>query len=259
VPEHGRGFAAIQRSLAAFVRDPRHSPPPDGVGLERLEVYRELCFHNVESFMANCYPLTRAVLGGTRWQALVEDYFREHRATTVSFPRMPQEFLRWLDRHGQPAATPPFLRELAEYEWLELEVSFDEQELDAVAIDEGIDCLAGVPVLNPTARLRTYRWPVHRLGPDPAPTEPAAAPTHLAILRTRADEVTFMTLTPATARLVNLIAANADRSGSALVADIASELGAAPATLLDAGAAMLDELRAGELLLGARRLRSPPV
>jgi hypothetical protein len=254
VPESGPGFTAIQLGFAAYVRDPEHAPPPAGIEARRLEVYCDLCFHNVESFMANCYPVLRAILGEARWEALIRDYFREHRAHTVSLPRMPQEFLRYLDAHPEAAGDPPFLRELAEHEWLELEVSFDEQEIGDVAVEADVDCLEGVPVLNPTARLHTYAWPVHRLGPHYQPETPPAEPSHLVVLRTRRDDITFMALTAATARLVNLIVVNAGRSGRELLETIARELGSPqPATVVAAGAAVLEELCAGEILLGARR------
>lgn len=255
VPEAPDDYAAIQAGFAAWVRDPRSAPAPAGVEPRRLAVYRELVFDNVESFMSNCYPVARALLGETRWHVLLEDWLREHRATTVSFPRLPQEFARWLAARGT-ADLPPWFAELVTYEWLELEVSFDESELEGIAIDADVDCERGAPVLNPTVRLGAYRWPVHRLGPGHVPETAPETPTYLAILRTRSDAVTFMTLTPATARLVELVATAPERAGSALVAEVARELGADPATLAAAGAAMLDDLLKGEVLLGARRLSS---
>ena len=245
--------AAIQAAFAAWVRDPERAPAPAGVDSRRLAVYRELVFNNVESFMSNCYPVARGLLGETRWRGLLEDWLRGHRATTVSFPRLPQEFLRWLAVRGT-ADLPPWFAALADYEWLELEVSFDESVLETIAIDAGVDCASGVPILNPTLRLRAFDWPVHRLGPDFLPQTPE--PTYLAILRTRSDAVTFMTLKPATARLVELVASGAQRTGQELVAQVARELGAEPAALAAAGAAMLDELSKGEVLLGARRISS---
>ena len=253
MPESRPELAVIQDGFTAWLRDPERAPLPAGSAPQRLAVYRELVFENVASFMSNCYPVVRAILGELRWRALLAAWLREHRARTVSFPRLPQELLRWLEARGLPADVPPFLGELAEYEWLELEVSFDDGELDRIAVDAEIDVWRGVPILNPTARLRRYRWPVHRLGTEFQPASAPAEPTYLAVVRTRDDEVRFVALTPATARLVDLIAADAGATGGDLVATVARELGVEPCTLERAGRVMLEDLRVGGVLLGARR------
>lgn len=251
--ERESGFLEIQRAFTAHVRNPGANPAPEDIEDRRVGVYRELLYNNIESFMSGSFPVVRGLLADDDWHALVRGYFADHAARTPLFPKLPQEFLQYLAEARLPFAAPAFLNELAHYEWLELEVSLDKREIGGVELDPAENCLDGVPVINPVARVHAYAFPVHRISPGYQPVEAAAEPTYLAVWRRRDDDVGFMELNPMTARLVELIVANTGRSGRELLEQIAAELQhPTPAIVVDGGATILDELTDRELVLGAR-------
>lgn len=255
MPERLAPFQALQYEFTAHLRDPDRCPPPAGIEPRRMRVYRELLFKNIDSLLAGCFPVLRRITDDARWAALVRDYFSNHRARTPLFPRIPQEFLQYLDEERDPALDPPFMRELAHYEWLELEVSFDRCEITDCEVDAAADLVADLPVLNPLVRPRVYRYPVHRIAPDYQPLEAPAEPTYLVVFRDRQDEIGFMELNPVTARLVELMLKNRHATGRSLLETIAAELRHPQAEVVVAGGrAILQELFERDVVIGARRV-----
>ena len=250
------GFQAVQRAFASYLRDPDRSPAPAGLEERRVGIYRELIFNNVESLLAGYFPVLHALLPEHHWKGLVRDFFIRHRARTPLFTELAQEFLDFIHRQrvGDPA-DPPFLLELAHYEWVELALLISEEEPDQSGLDPKGDALAGVPVLSPLAWPLSYRFPVHRIAPDHQPQEPPAGPTHLVAYRNRAERVEFLETNAVTQRLLQLLGEGADRSGGEQLERIAAELQHPdPEQVVTFGAGLLDDLRARGIILGTRPL-----
>lgn len=248
------GFQELQYRFAGHLRDPQRQPAPAGIEDRRLRIYRELFYNNVESFIAGAFPVLRRITPDARWHALVRDFYARHRCRTPLFHRIAEEFLHYLDaERGAVADDWPFLRELAHYEWVELGLSVAEQEPTPELADPNGDLLAGVPVVSPLAWTLGYEFPVHRIGPDFLPTQPGAAPTFLIVYRNRQDEVKFMEINAATARLMELMR-NEPAPGRAMLLRVAGELRhPQPDALLPEGAAILAALRGRDIVLGTRR------
>lgn len=251
-------FQNIQAAFTAHVRAPLAAPPPAEAAADRMAVYASLVYRNLDSLLSSCFPVLHTVLESHQWDALVRGFLAHHRAHTPLFSRIPGEFLRFLNElpagPDRPPDLPGFLRELAHYEWLELEISYDGHEVGDAAIDAAADPYRDVPVLNPLARPLVCAYPVHRIGPGFMPAEPPPEPTYLVVYREREDGVAFTQLTPVTARLIELIQNNAeDRTGEALLQQIAAELAhPRPDVMLGHGRAILQDLVQRQLLAGAR-------
>jgi hypothetical protein len=240
------GFAALQAAFTAHLRDPQAVPAPQGVDPARVAVYARLVFDNVESLLGGCFPVLRSVLADAKWQALVRDFLVGHRARTPRFPELPREFAQYLATGRDGRADPAWLAELADWEWLELEVGQAPEDLPPLSATE-VDPLAAAPVLNPLARARAYTHPVHRIAPG---WVPAPAPTWLVQFRRRDDSVAFLELNAVSARFVELIVRRPGVPARELFADIARELAhPSPERLVEAGRALVLDLRARELLL----------
>jgi len=245
-------FRALQVEFAAHIRDPEKNAAPEGIEDRRLGIYTELFYRNVEGFMANSFPVLRSIMEDQRWHAMIRQYFARHHARTPLFPKMPREFLHFLADEPFEDDALPFMEELAHYEWLELEASLDKREIGEAAVDETSNCRDGVPVLNPTARVHAYRFPVHRISPTFLPVEAPQEPTYLVVYRDRDDQVGFMQLNSVTARLVELISGLSGRSGLSLLEQIAKEMNHPdPAVVINGGIEIMDELCARTVLLGA--------
>ncbi len=251
-------FRALQRSFAAHIRDPRNVPPPADIEDRRMAIYRDLFFNNISGLLAGTFPVLRRILGNAGWQELIRDYFTRHRAHTPYFLEMPQEFLEYLqDERGQRDDDPDWLLELAHYEWVELALAISEDEPDWNPIDRHGDLLGQSPALSPLAWPLSYRYPVHRIGPEFQPDSVPEAATFLVVYRDPDDKVGFMEINAVTARLLELVQGDDQRSGEDLLATIAAELGQSPdEQFLQAGRKALAELRDRHILLGTRRPQS---
>lgn len=247
-------FMRVQYAFAAHLRDPLHNPPPPGIEARRMAVYRESFYNNIDGFLARSFPVLRHLTPDAAWRALVRDYFARHRAHTPLFHEIPNEFMDYL-RHerGTHPGDPPFLLELAHYEWAELALSLLERDIDWSGVDREGDLLEGVPLRSPLAWSLSYAFPVHRIGPDYFPDAPGAEPTHLIVYRDRRDEIGFLEINAATARLLELLDQNPHPTGRAALERIARELNhPAPDAVLRGGLDTLRELLRRDVVLGVR-------
>jgi hypothetical protein len=248
-------FQETQYGFAAHLRDPERNPAPENIEDRRMAVYRELFFNNVAGLLGRTFPVLHKILGAERWKVVIRDYFSRHRSHTPLFLEMPREFLQYLeDERGEVEGDPPFMRELAHYEWVELALSIDERDPDLDAVDREGDLLEGRPVLTPLYWSLSYRFPVHRLSPQFTPSEPGAELTRLLVYRDLDDEVGFIEINVVTARLLELLADESLVSGRAALEAIAEELNhPQPETVVSGGLRILEDLRNREVVLGTAK------
>ena len=244
-------FQAVQYAFTRHMRDPEHTDAPADVEDRRVEIYRGLLYRNVEGFIAGSYPVLRKITPDDQWHAMLRDYFKRHQSRTPLFPKMPQEFLQYLEKERNNSDDPPFMLELAHYEWIELALNIDTREIEMDGIDPDGDLLEELPVLNPLYYLLSYRFPVHRISPDYKPLEAPEQPTYLAVFRNRKDKVGFFELNPVSARLLELIEKNTISSGREALESIAAELQHPdPAVVISGGLDIMQKLLEKEILLG---------
>lgn len=243
----------IEFTLSRHIRDPEHNPPPPGIEERRLKIYRELFYNNVESLLAGNFPVIRKTLGDAAWHALVHDFYREHRCTTPLFPEISREMLRFLEqRQSQGTSDPPWLLELAHYEWVELALEIETAEPSDIPHDPGGDLLARPPALSPVAWPLAYRWPVHRIGPEFRPEQPPPEPTFL-LVRREARQVRFSEISSLTYRLLQRIGERPELGGREQLQALAVEAGSPdPDSFIAQGEQLLAQLRGSGVLLGTR-------
>jgi hypothetical protein len=244
----------LQYEFTAHMRDPDHAPAPAGIEDRRMGIYRDLIFCNVEQFISSNFPVIRTLYSHEEWDVLVRDFLREHECHTPLFPEFGREFLRYLEfRQQNGRDDPPFLLELAHYEFAELALALDENAIDSDLHDEDGDPLTGVPAVSPLACVLAYRFPVHRINADYRPREPDATPTVLLLVRGRDDKVRFHEINALSALLIERLRENTNQSGSQCLAALLTERGVDTPEVREAGLAVLRELKAREAVLGTRR------
>jgi hypothetical protein len=95
-----------------------------------MRIYRDLVYNNIAGFIAGAFPIVKTVLSEDHWHSMVRDFIAHHNSQSPYFLEISQEFLAYLT-HERTATEqdPPFLVELAHYEWVELALDVADEEL----------------------------------------------------------------------------------------------------------------------------------
>lgn len=247
-------FQDLQYDFAAHIRNPQDAPAPADIEDRRMAIYRELFFNNLSSLLSGTFPVLKKVIGTSAWEGLVRDFMIEHRCHTPYFHQVSEEFLAYLQQErSSDNDDPPFLFELAHYEWVELAMTLEEDLEEHTDVDPAGNLLEDIPVLSPLAWRLGYSFAVHRISVDYQPSIPEDQPVHLLINRDDDDKVNFTEINPVTARLLELVEEN-QRSGREILEKIAVELGQQDATsTIQAGEKILTRLRNSQVILGTRK------
>jgi hypothetical protein len=197
-------FKSKQAEFAAYIRDPLNNLPPADVNPQRMAMYHELFFNNIDSFLSSNFPVIRTLFDDKHWQALSGDFFAKHQCKTPYFSEFAEEFITYL-QNRPPLEGYPFLLELAHYEWVEMALSIATAEprlADAVFIENlSTQALA----LSPLAWPLVYQYPVQQISTQFLPLIPPQLPTYLLVYRDQDYNVHFVQITPLTYRLLDIL------------------------------------------------------
>lgn len=214
-----------------------------------MAIYRELFRNTIESLLSANFPVIRKTLANDEWDATVDAFHREHRCTTPLFTEVAQEFIEWLA--GTAERHPPWMPELAHYEWVELRAQIDDTPKPPHDPDGNL--LNDVPVLSPQAWPLAYAWPVDRIGPAHRPVTPPSSPTLILVRRDAGMQVHFAALSPLAFRLLQWIGDGNRLDGHSIIKALADEAGlSGDANFIDEAQAMLHRLHAEGTVIGTR-------
>lgn len=244
-------FQTLQRQFAGHLRNPETRPAPDGIEERRLDIYRQLFFNNVNGFIQQGFPVLRSILTEDRWLRLVRAFYEQHACQTPYFLEIPQEFVSFLasGQGGEPG-DPPFMLELAHYEWMELVLDASTETIPDSGFHPDGDLLRAIPQLSPLHAVLSYHYPVHEICAEFQPDSPLPQPVWLLVYRDREDLVRFMEINAPTARLLQLIDENPSRTGSDVVALLAGEMQFDEQKLAAFSRDILQQLRDRDILIG---------
>jgi hypothetical protein len=194
-------FQVLQRQFLAHLRNPGQQPLPTGFARQGAGVYVDLLYNKFNDSLATCFPVTHALLGEAAWRQLLKAFIAEHRCRSPYYRQIPDEFVRYLQSGRQATDDPPFLSELAHFEWMELVLSIAEAEPVATDTLSDAQLMDSVLMFAPVMRLLHYVWPVQHISRAYQPGEPPFS-SHILGFRDGADQVQFIDLNPATAGLI---------------------------------------------------------
>lgn len=246
-------FQTAQRALARHLRNPAEYPAP-ALPEERLAVYRHAVRHNIAEFLASNYPRLKDVMETSVWDALVDDYLAHHPARTAAFSRLPGEFLEFLKARGGHSTYPPYIEELAHFEWLENHLCCDERALpEPASLDLQGDLLRDEIIVNPVHALVTYRFPVHVIGDAFRPDDAPPRPTHLVAFRDWNFAFAVLDLNPVSRELLEAVMAVGAPPAGEILLEMAKRLGQLSAdAVVQGGHEILTRMRTRQLILGTR-------
>ncbi|WP_232301212.1 HvfC family RiPP maturation protein [Gilvimarinus agarilyticus] len=241
-------LAKLQQAFTGHLRHPDVNAAPEGIENRRLAVYRDLIYNNIEGFIAGGFPVLREILPDAHWHAMVRDFISRHKSHSPYFLEISQEFLLYLqNERSSDASDPPFMLELAHYEWVELALDVAPGDLPPKPSVE-LSLLDSVIDVSPLVWCLNYQYPVHRLGPDYQPLAPPDEPTFVLVFRNRADQVEFIHSNAVTVRMVQMLQAEATPARAALTA-LSQEVGFADtARFIALGESILLELYQKDVL-----------
>ncbi len=188
-------FKNKQAEFSAYIRNPDSNPCPADVKPERMQVYRDLFFNNIESFLSSNFPVLNSLFPKEKWQQLAQDFFEHHPCTTPYFAEIPEEFLLYLQNERPNTETDyPFMLELAHYEWVEMALSIstenlpqNKQTLTPLQLSQKIS-------LSTLAWPLAYQFPVHKISADYLPFQAPEEASYLVVYRDIEDDVQFIEL-----------------------------------------------------------------
>ncbi|OCW96589.1 DUF2063 domain-containing protein [Alishewanella sp. HH-ZS] len=215
----------LQQTQLAFARAIRHPQEPyaeQTVPTARLQIYQQLFFNNVSGFIDNAFPVLSTLYQPDAWLSLKQRFFADYRCHSPYFLHIAQQFVDFLQQYQPAAADPPFLAELAHYEWAELYVG----TLAVTSAQQAV-----IPAQLMSARLRlteasllaVYQYPVQHLSPDYQVNEPGPGQAFL-IYRDWQDEVIFVQLNQASLLLLHLLTEQPGQTLPQLTASLAPQL-----------------------------------
>jgi uncharacterized protein len=196
-------FQNTQFNFTKYLRDPDVHPKPENLPDERMQIYVDLIYNNIEGFLSGAFPVLRSIIPDEKWHGLTRDFIRSHQSRTPYFLEISQEFLTYLFQTDHQLLDEfPFMRALAHYEWVELALDVSKDELPAeTSVPDSIE--NHQVSLSPLAVLLSYPWPVHQLSANFIPKS-SNATTYLLVYRNRHYQIQFMELSATSSRLLQL-------------------------------------------------------
>ena len=149
----------VQSQLANYCRTGLIGEIP-GANPDHLKHYRRLVYNIINDSLQSAYPLTYQLLKDSSWDELVDEFFTNHPCQSPQVWWMPKEFYEYLvERNHALIHKYPFLPNLLEMEWLEVELFM----MEDINIDYHRNgrLSADKMVLNPEHRLVRFDYPVH--------------------------------------------------------------------------------------------------
>ncbi len=195
-------FKQIQYEFANLIRDPK-SDSTLNIEERRLRVYQRLIFNTIAGFIDIGFPVLKSLYSESQWTRLKRQFVKVHHSEKPLFSQISEEFIAFLmSEYQQTDEDPVFLKELAHYEWLELDISLRTRLYSDV---QPLDLEKDKLKLSNLAEVVSYPFPVHQISLEYQPTKASDTPTYLVVYRDENEKVKFLSITSITAYLLELI------------------------------------------------------
>lgn len=198
-----QSFREIQHTFIQQIKQPEVNSADLGIEDRRLKIYRDLFFNNILGFLNSGFPVLASVYDDGKWRDLARQFFVNHDCRSPYFIDISKEFVEFLsNQYLMSADDPVFLKELAHYEWLELDVSVrkSHQIVQAWDASQPFDKVQ----MSEVASLVSYQYPVHQINSEFQPTT-ESDPIYIVVYRDNRDEVNFTQVNTVSAHLINTI------------------------------------------------------
>ncbi|MCU4582179.1 putative DNA-binding domain-containing protein [Acinetobacter gyllenbergii] len=194
-------FHTTQRQFCDWIRDPELELPQN-FSAQRMQVYRDLLFNNVCSFINLVFPVARSMLTEPKWQPLLAEFFQKSQCQSPLYNDISLQFREYLSTQQHPALQEfPWLAELLQYEWLELYLDTVEIEMPILTEDQDWQLTTQVWIL-------AYQYPVYRWTTTMKLEQVEPVPSAILVWRDDLDQVCVEVVSPLYAAMIELIQQN---------------------------------------------------
>jgi hypothetical protein len=232
--------------------------------VQKVDLYANLIRYGLMELMSSVYPACEKLLGEETFTQTVDKYISAMPPDHYRLNLVARRFPEYLLKHEHELNERyPFLFELTDYEWAELELlehPADAEWLTYVAPSTVEKCQTSGPILNPVLLLRQYRFPIPQIverlleGAD-AQDLLLEQPACMAVFRDhRSNNTRFLQLEEVPMQLVKLL-----RQRECSYADLLKELveqhpESNPVTFVSDLLTLIEELQSKGLLIGGKRI-----
>ncbi|WP_043970707.1 MULTISPECIES: DUF2063 domain-containing protein [Acinetobacter] len=194
-------FHTTQRQFCDWIRDPELEPPQN-FAVNRMQVYRDLLFNNVCSFINLVFPVARSMFAEQQWQQLLAEFFQKSQCQSPFYNDISLQFREYFtEQQHQILQDYPWLNELLQYEWLELYLDTVEIETPILIEDQDWQLTTQVWIL-------VYQYPVYRWTTTMKLEQVQQAPSVILVWRDDLDQVRVEVVSPLYAAMIELIQQN---------------------------------------------------
>ncbi len=193
-------LAETQKLFVENIREQRLQNNIKNVKPDRMQVYMRLVYNNIEGNLRQVFPVLFSLLPDKYWDDLVHQFVKESRGPSPYFFDISKQFVSFLNTLNDRALLYPFMRELAHYEWIELDVELQQEVVGLTEQKKGKQ----LSVTN-TTRILGYEYPAHKISKAFIPSEPGNETTFLIVYRDKNESVQFMETNALTVQLLNIV------------------------------------------------------
>ena len=150
---------ALQTDLGLYCRTGINQPKTSIQ--EHTFHYRRLVYNVIKDTLKTAYPITRKLIGKKRWKKSVAHFFENHKCETPQIWKLPIEFCDYYNENQFPFKKEfPFIKELLQYEWLEIEV-FMMEDLPIEKFKIETSSKEEIFIPNPEIKILPLQYPIH--------------------------------------------------------------------------------------------------
>lgn len=165
---------------------------------QRLQIYHELIYNNICSFIDVVYPITRSLLPESLWQELCQDFFQNAQCDSPFYNDISLQFKEYIAKSDKKyLENYPWLMELLQFEWLELYLDTMELE-EKKTIHQQLDEW----YLNATVWILIYQYPVYQWYEGMSIAQIKIDPNAILAWRDERDQIFIHPISPIHALLI---------------------------------------------------------
>ena len=241
-------FQKTQCEFIDHLKNPDINKFDHGIEDRRLQIYRELFFNNICGFLSSGFPVLESLYSEQNWKILARKFFAEHACRSPYFIDISKEFVEYLSSSYQLSKNdPPFMLELAHYEWIELAISVRKQS-SPLNYWDGHTQYSTVR-FSELASLLSYQFPVHQISHEFQPQE-SSERFYLVVYRNEQDEVNFTLVNEVSAHMLNIIQEQEEIAVNSLISIMINAMPQLDQAQVEAGTIQtLEQLLSQQVLL----------